>query len=65
MKLITKSPKQIELEEKEFKFYNDVQDDYLLLWYKAKLEEYTKEQLYWDPEFQAMKKVMKKRKLKL
>lgn len=65
MKLITKSPKQIELEEKEFKFYNDVQDDYLLIWYKEKLEEYTKEQLYWDPEFQAMKKVMKKRKLKL
>lgn len=65
MKLITKSPKQIELEEKEFKFYNDVQDDYLLIWYKEKLEGYTKEQLYWDPEFQAIKKVMKKRKLKL
>ena len=65
MKLITKSPKQIELEEKEFKFYNDVQDDYLLIWYKEKLESYTKEQLYWDPEFQAIKKVMKKRKLKL
>jgi len=65
MKIITKSPKQIELEEKEFKFYNDVQDDYLLIRYKEKLEGYTKEQLYWDPEFQAMKKVMKKRKLKL